>query len=204
MPFHHASHPEMIAKSAAVTLTPEKYAYLVSLVTTPEAYSEAHKRFEASFTASLAAKGDPEKLKACEEARNALNQCLAIIAGVAKAVTVKDPTVPDALGLARALEKPTAPAAALPEPHDFKVVYDPNGQLLASVTRVPTAKAYQIWACAGDPNIEANWKLVASSTNCRGIEIPGLNRAMPNWLKIRAIRGKTVGPWSNCVSLNPS
>ena len=206
MPFNHVSDPEMITKSAAVneSLTPEKYAYLLSLLPTPQSYSELHNRFEASYTAALSGKGDPEKVKACEADRNALNQCLAILLGVAKAVTVKDPTVPQALGLAHVLEKTAAPAAALTEPHDFKVIYDPKGQLVASVTRVPAAKGYQVWACEGDPNIEANWKLAASSTNCKGIVVPGLNRGKPNWLKIRAIRGNTVGPWSNYVALSPS
>jgi hypothetical protein len=205
MPHNHVSHPEMITRSSPVaeSLTPEKYAYLLSLLPTAESYLAQHNRFEASYAATLKGK-DPDKEKACEEDRNALNQSLSILVAVTKAVMVKDPTLPEALGLARALEKTAAPAVALTEPHDFKAVYDPNGRLVVSVTRVPAAKGYQVWSCEGDPNIEANWKLTASSTNCKGIVITGLNRGKSNWLKVRAIRGNAVGPWSNYVSLSPS
>jgi hypothetical protein len=187
MPFNNISDQEMIAKSATVlqTFTPEIYALLVSLVPTPESYAERHNRYEASYSAAL--KGAPEKVKECEEDRNALNQDMTILLGVANIV-----------------EKTAAPTATLTAPNDFKVVYDPQGQILASVSKVAAAKGYQVWACDADPNVDENWRLVTSATNCRHIVIPGLNRTKNNWLKIRAMRGNIAGPWSNHVNLTPS
>jgi hypothetical protein len=204
MPFNNISDQEMIAKSATVlqTFTPEIYALLVSLVPTPESYAERHNRYEASYSAAL--KGAPEKVKECEEDRNALNQDMTILLGVAKVAAIKDPTVPEKLGVANIVEKTAAPTATLTAPNDFKVVYDPQGQILASVSKVAAAKGYQVWACDADPNVDENWRLVTSATNCRHIVIPGLNRTKNNWLKIRAMRGNIAGPWSNHVNLTPS
>lgn len=201
MSFNNVPDPEMIAKSAAVTVafTPERYAYLLSLLPTPESYIELHNRFEGSYAASL--KGDPAKVKACEADRLAINKNLSILLGVAKAAALNDPNVPEALGLGSLTGKTAAWAGALTEPHEFKVVYTPKGQIRGSVARVAGAKGYQIWLCDSDPNLEANWRLVASSPNCKGIAITGLNRGKPNWLKIRAMRGNNAGPWSNLVSL---
>lgn len=203
MPFDNVSDPEFIAKSAAMVeaFTREKYEYLLSLIPTPASFTELHSRLEANYPAAL--KGDPEKAKAFEADRKAANREFALIHSLAKAVAVKDATVPESLGLGRTTEKAAAVTASLTSPHDFRVVFDPNGQLFASVIKVPGAKGYQVWACDGDPSIEANWKLAASSANCRRIAIPGLNRGKFNLLKIRAIRGNSVGPWSNWVSLEP-
>ena len=201
MPFNNFSNPEMIAKSAAVSaaFTPEKYAYLLSLLPTPQSYAASHDRFEASYAAAL--KGDPAKVKACEADRLAVNQDMSILRAIAKAVAPKAPNVSEELGLGPVTESTASSAVALTIPVRFKVVYTPNGDLAASVAQVPGAKGYQIWACDSDPNVEANWRMATSSTKCQKIMIPGLNRAKPNWLKIRAIRSNSVGPWSNLVIL---
>lgn len=202
MPLNNASHPELIAKSAAVAeaFTQEMYEYLVSLIPTPQSYREKHTRLTESYTASLT---DPEMAKECEAQSKLVNQEYSIIHTVAKAVTAKDPEAPSKLGLVTTPDKNTHAMVSLSEPRGFKVLYAPNGQLVASVTRVANAKGYQVWACEGDPNLEANWKLVASSSACRGIVVPGLNRGKSNWLRIRGMRGNVAGPWSNCVSLSP-
>ena len=201
MSFSDLPDPEMVAKSAAVTavFTQEKYAYLLSLIPTPQSYGELHDRFEASYAASL--KGDPDKVKACEADRLAINQNLSFLLGLAKVATIKDPNVAGSLGLDGIVAKTAAPAADLTEPNGFKVVFTPKGQITASVERVPGAKGYQIWACDSDPNIEANWRLAASSPTCKGIELTGLARGKSTWLKIRAMRGHSGGPWSNFVNL---
>jgi len=201
MPFHNESDPERIAKSAAVAgaFTPQMYAYLLSLLPTPEGYAELHNRYEAGYPGAL--KGDPEKAKAFEADRNAVNSNLSLIFGLAKVVAVKDPTVPETLGFGHLTGKTAAAPTPLAVPRDFKVVYDPKGQLLASVTRVLGAKLYQVWACDDDPSIEANWRLVASSSNCKGIVLQGLNRGKFNLLRIRAMRSRDAGPWSNWVNL---
>ncbi|MBJ6726353.1 hypothetical protein [Geomesophilobacter sediminis] len=205
MPFLKVSNPEMITKSALVAegFTTELYAYLVSLIPTPQSYAEEHSRFEASYSASL--KGDPEKMKDCEADRNAVNQSLSILIGIAKAAAIKDPNVPKALGLANLMEKPAAPAASVSlEPSGFRTAFNRKGELIGTVSKVPGAKWYEIWSCDDDPNLETNWKLVASTSNCRGIRITGLNRSKTNWLKIRAMLKNVAGPWSHCLSLPPA
>ena len=202
MSLDDVSHPEFIAKSSAMAgaFTPERYAHLLSLLPTPERFTELNSRLEANYPAVL--KGDPEKVKEFEADRKAVNCDFSVIVGLARVVAIKDATVPESLGLGHVTEKTTGATAPLSTPHGFKVIFDPKGRLFASVTKVPGAKGYQVWACDGDPSIEANWKLIASSTSCKGIAIIGLNRAKFNVLKIRAMRGKSASPWSNWVSLD--
>lgn len=201
MPFKNESDPETIAKTAAVAdaYTEELYQYLLTLIPTPQGYRDAHNRHKASYTESLT--GGPDMVKACEADREAIDQQTALIQGVAKAFTGKDPKVPEILGLSHAADRTNSAAAILLVPHEFKVVYDPTGQLKASCSRVEGAKGYQVWACEGDPNSEENWRMLQASSTCRSIAINGLDRTKPNWLKIRATRGNQTGPWSNFVSL---
>lgn len=204
MPHNNTSDPELISQSAAVAVafTPAIYAHVMSLFPTPEAYSELHGRMEAGYPAFL--RGDPEGVKAFEENRGEVKQLLTMLHGLARVATIKDPTVPEILGLGRLPEKSTAATVLLTDPHDLQIFYDRKGQLFARVSKVPGAKGYQVWICEGDPNVEANWKLAASSTNSRSILIPSLNRTKNNWLKARAMRGTTAGPWSNLVTLSPT
>lgn len=203
MPGNHDSHPEVIAKSAAVTevLTADRYAYMLSLVPNPESLSNDHNRYEATYSASL--KGDPEKVKACEAERVAMSQNLAILHGLAKLLVVKDPTVMEKLGFGKLPEKAAA-SHNIDSPHGFKILFDPQGNLFATVGKVAGAKGYELWVCDGDPNIESNWRLGLFSLNCKKIPITGLNRTRKNWLKIRGIRGNTAGPWSYFQSVNPA
>lgn len=193
---------EVMGHSAAVlkAYTPEFYSYLLSLLPTPGSYAELHSRYEAGYPGAL--RGDPDQVKAFEADRKAVITELSLIAGLAKAVAVKDPTVPEILGMVHSTGK------TLPVPlvagRNFKVVYDKQGGLFASTERVPGAKGYQVWVCDGDPSVESNWRLIASSPNCKGIAIIGLNRGKFNVLRIRAMRGRDAGPWSNWVSLDPN
>jgi hypothetical protein len=200
MPFN-IPFPEMVAKSAVVTgrYTPEMYAHLLTLIPTPESLGVLHQRLEGSYMAAL--KADPEKVKMCEADCQALNHDLSILHALAKAVAVKDPTVSESLGLASTTEKTAPSAVALTAPRDFKVVYTPEGKITASVARVEGAKGYEVWACDSDPTLEANWKLAAWSSSCKKLEIKELSRGKSNWLKVRAMRGNTAGPWSKLVSL---
>jgi hypothetical protein len=204
MAFKNAGDSELLAKSADVLqgFTPEVYNHLISLIPTPDAVQADHNSYATSYAGKLA--GDPEKGKDCDAHRDAVNQSLTILLGLAKAVTVKDPKVPEILRLASA-PKATATSGVLSQPTGFKVVYTPQGQLLGGVSKVENAKGYQIWACDDNPNVENNWRLVASSPSCKGILIAGLDRTKNNWLKIRAVKARgVVGPWSNFVNLNPS
>lgn len=201
MAFTNEGNPELIAKSATLlqVYTPEFYAHLVSLIPKPEQVQENHNNCAASYAALLA--GDPEKAKEFEAHRQALNEGLTLLLGLGKAVGVKDPKVPEALRLSSVSSK-TTNAKSLSRPTDFKVTYTPDGHLLASVSKVASARGYQVWGCDEDPNVEANWRMVASSPSCRGIVIT-IDRSKNNWLKIRAMKGKGVaGPWSNIINMS--
>ncbi len=195
--------PELITKIAAIAawLTPERHAYLMSLFPTPESITGLNNRLETNYPAAL--KGDPEKTKAYEEDQKAAARELLLVHGLAKLFALKDATVAETLGIGRAAEKTTAAVVELAHPLNFRLTFDTKGQLFASVAKVAGAKGYQVWACDGDPSIEGNWKLVASSPNCRGILIAGLSRSKFNVLRARAMRGHSAGPWSNWVSLDP-
>lgn len=204
MAFTNDDDPELIVKSANVVqaFTPESYAYLISLIPTPEGVQTDHNNYATSYAGLLA--GDPEKAKECELHRQAVNQGLSILVGLAKAVTIRDPKVPELLRLPTPPAKATASSAPLTQPTGFKVVFTPDGLLVATVTAVKNARGYQVWACDDDPNLESNWRLVASSPSSRKIVITGLDRGKNNWLKARAMTGKgQAGPWSNFVNLCP-
>ena len=202
MTYNNDSHTEIIAKSAVLIggLTQEMFDYLISLIPTPGRHSEIHERFEASFAGSL--KGDPEKVKACEVDRQVMNECLAILHGLVKAAAIKDPTLPEKLGIGRTAERT---ASTINDPKDFRITYDSKGgQAYASLTKLAGAKIYEIWVCDGDPSVEGNWRLLDSSNKCQKIPILGLNRTKTNFLKVRGKSGNIVGPWSYYLSIDPA
>lgn len=202
MPFNNVSDPEMVAKGAAVieALTPEFYAYLLSLIPTRETITDLHTRFQESFAASLT--GDSEKAKACEADRKAMDCDLSVILGFVKVVAIKDPTVTEKFSIGPLPLKAAPSASALTIPRNFKLAYGVNlGELNASVSAVKTARGYQVWACEGDPSIAANWKMVGAATTCKGIVITGLTAGRLYWFKIRAMRGDGAGPWSALISM---
>lgn len=204
MPIHNDSDPERIAKSAAMAqaFTPEIYARILSLLPTPASYSELHHRFQGNYPSAVRG-DDPELLKSFDADRKEINTKIALIQGFAKVATFVDPTIPESLGVAPSPERTASTPVPLVRPRDFKVVYDPEGRLIASVTRVVGAKGYQIWACDGDPSVDADWRMVASDSNCKGIVVSRVNRAKYTVLRARAMRGHDAGPWSNLVSLKP-
>ncbi len=201
MPHNNLPHPEMITRSEEFrqVLTPDLFAYLLSLIPTPEKYAAMHERFEGSVTGFL--KGDPEMVKQCEEARVELNKAMSIVQGIGKAVSVVDPTVQEKLGIVH--QKAPSSSAALTAAKDLRLFFDKNGQPYCSVTKLAGAKGYDLWFCEGEPSVESNWKLLTWSSSCQGIYLTGLNRTTTNYLKLRGKRGNEVGPWSNMVILPP-
>ncbi len=204
MPYDDTNDPDLITLSEAVlqAYTPEMYNHMISLLPTPEIYAATHGQFANGYPAYL--KGDPDGIKAFEEARNAIKQFLMMLSGLSKTAAIKDPTVPQRLPLPQTHARTTGSNAALDASRDLRVYFDRNGNMYATFTRIPGAKGFQIWVCDGDPNLESNWRLAASSNNCRKIGIPGLDRSKNNWIKVRATRGSEVGPWSNLVLITPA
>ncbi|WP_183354029.1 hypothetical protein [Geomonas silvestris] len=159
----------------------------------------ATTRHQASYAGFL--KGDAEMAKACEEDRLEVCKHIAQYRGIAKACSIVNPKVPAMLGFDSATEKTPSAAIILAEVRDVRVTYNNFGQPVVSFAKVQNAKGYQIWISDGDPSIESNWRLYESATVCKGIVIPGLNRALFHWLKVRALRGKQAGPWSAAISI---
>lgn len=194
--------PDLIAKNEQLTklMTLELYNYLLSLIPTPQRIIDVHNRHQASYAASL--KGTLEDIKECEESRLESLKLQNLVHALGKALSSADPKVPQMLGMEQAGEKPPPVAVHLSQPQDFKVVFNPKGQLVGGVSRVQGAKAYEIWGCQGDPNIEANWRRLVESFNCKGIVIADYERDKALWLKIRATRAAGPGPWSNVITIN--
>lgn len=201
MPFANLTNEEAIARSEELIklLTPEMQALLLSLMPNIEKLVDATARHQASYAGLL--KGDPESAKACEVDRLEVCKHLAQYHGVAKACAVVDPKIPERLGFGTSAEKAPSAAMILSEPRDLKMTYNNLGNPVISFSKVLGARGYQIWISDGDPSIEANWRLCESATGCRGIVLVGLDRATFHWVKVRAIRGKQVGPWSAAISL---
>lgn len=203
MPFNDVDNPELILKSSAVlqAFTPELHAQLLSLIPDPTTFSELHDCLETNYAGSL--KGDPEKVKACEEARQAVTQCLAILQGVARGVNPKDPTMMEKLNLGRPAEKAGSNDHTPGEAKEFRVVFDKKGRPYASLGKIPNAKLYEVWSCDGDPSVEGNWRLLVWSTKCQKIALIGLNRTKTTFLKARGVRNDIPGPWSHFISIDP-
>ncbi|TSK07304.1 MAG: hypothetical protein FPO08_11885 [Geobacter sp.] len=203
MPYDDTNDPDLITLSEAVlqAYTPEMYNHMISLMPTPEIYAATHGQFANGYPAYL--KGDPDGIKAFEEARNAIKQFLTMLSGLSKTAAIKDPTVPQRLPLPQTHARTTGSNTALDASRDLSAYFDSKGNIYATFSKIPNAKGYQIWLCVGDPNVAGNWRLLASSTNSRKVLLPALNRTQNNWLKIRGMRGTEAGPWSNLVSVEP-
>ncbi|GFO63112.1 hypothetical protein M1B72_18045 [Geomonas paludis] len=202
MPFSNVPHADMIGKSAVIAqaLTPELHAYLVSLFPTPASITELYLKYETSFAASL--KGDPEKVKACEADREALDQAIGLLFGLGKAAHRKDPTILGQLGFGTA-KKPAGTGKPVGKPVGFHLSFGNDGKPWVALTRISSAKGYEVWTCNGDPGNEQNWKFLVWSTTCKKILLSGINRSVPNFLRVRGKRGDIVGPWSNWIALDP-
>ncbi|GFO61036.1 hypothetical protein GMST_33610 [Geomonas silvestris] len=204
MPHTKGEDPDLIAKTEQLSkvVTTELHAYLLSLIPSPQRVVDVNNRHQESYAASL--KGSPEDIKKCEESREESRQLHNLYQALGKAFAKVDPKVPQMLGFEQPNEKLTSAVPVLAEPQDFRVVYNPKGQLVGGLSRVLGAKAYEVWGCYGDPMVESNWIRLAESFNCRGIIIAGYEKGKVLWLKVRAIRNDGPGPWSNVVVINPT
>lgn len=202
MPHNDLPHVEMIGQTTAMAdaLTPELYAYLLSLLPNPQSFRELVLNYRTSFTESL--DGDPELAKACEIKRMAVNDAVAILLALGKAVHRKDPKILDKLAVNQVL-KPASAGTADWDPKEWKIYFDKKGKMFASLAKITKVKGYEVWFCNGDPSIESNWNFLLWSSNCKKITITGLDRTKANFLRVRGKRGETVGPWSHFIRVDP-
>jgi hypothetical protein len=202
MPLRDTSEPEAIAQSSiAVKLyTPELRELLLSHLPTSEGLAEVHSRSEGNYMDFV--KGDPDKVKAYEADRSEVARQLSIIRSLAKMLRPYDHTIPELLIKGGGHAKTVASSAPLGAPPNLRVEYgEKPGVLLCWVGSVAHAKGFQIWACEGDPSIEANWSLAGSGNSGRKIVITGRPAGRLTWLKARGMRRNQPGPWSACVSI---
>lgn len=205
MPFNNDSHSEILAKSAgfAEVFTQEVFDYLKSLLPTPGQYTEFHERLAASYTSSLT--GDPENVKAFEMHRQVVNENLAVMNLFIKAAAIKDPTLPGKLRMGSTPERSAPATHTIGDPHGLRVTFSrKGGQPYFSFNKIPRAKIYEIWVCDSEPSVDANWRLLDSSSTCLNIPLKGLNRTKTNFIKVRGKSGSIVGPWSLFISIDPS
>ena len=205
MPFNNDSHSEILAKSAgfAEVFTQEVFEYLKSLFPTPGQYTEYHQQLAARYTASLT--GDPENIKAFEIHRQVVSENLAMMNLLAKAAAIKDPTIPEKLRLGRTPERAAHATQPIGDPHGLRVTFSKKGgHPYLSLTKIPSAKIYEIWVCDSEVSVDANWRLLDTSSTCQNIPLKGLNRTKTNYIRVRGKSGSIVGPWSLFISIDPS
>ena len=194
---------ERISKSCAMArlYTDSVHEQLVSLLTTPLRFKEATDRFQASHNALQA--GDTVLGATCEADRKELDRQFSLLNGMAKVAAITDANVPEKLGLLTLVPKTTAAAVvALAKPGDFRMSHGQNsGEMIAKVQYMKSIKNFEVWGCEGDPNVEQNWRLLAASPYCKGVEVKGLTPGTKYWFRIRAVRKGQEGPWSNYIAL---
>lgn len=199
---HKTPDAEMLPKSVAITkvYNEELQSYLLSLFTTPERYRNATERFQASYNAAM--DQAPENVAACEADRQDLNRQHAVLMGMVKAASQLDPSVVDKFKLSGSPASHAAASQPLLKPDRFKMMHGSNsGEMTGSIASIKGARMIEIWGGIGDPNDEANWKLLAASPNCTGIKVTGLVPGTKYWFRVRAIRTGEAGPWSNYLTL---
>jgi len=76
-----------------------------------------------------------------------------------------------------------------------------SGKVILNVSKVKGSATYLIQACQGDPTREESWSLEWPSTNCRGIELTGLEPGKLYHFRVRCFGHAGHGPWSSIVSL---
>jgi len=199
---HKTPDAEMLPKSVAITkvYNEELQSYLLSLFTTPERYRNATERFQASYNAAL--DQAPANVAACEADRQDLNRQHAMLLGMIKAASQLDPSVADKFGMGGPTASHAAASQPLSKPDKFKMTHgSKSGEMTGGVASIKGARMIEIWGCIGDPNDDANWKLMAASPNCTGIKVTGLVPGTKYWFRARAVRSGEVGPWSNYLTL---
>lgn len=76
-----------------------------------------------------------------------------------------------------------------------------SGQLDVRFGRVPGAGSYEVQVAVGDPNVEANWRTVLTSTTCTGVLLRDLPPLQTCWVRVRGLVGQSLGPWSAPASV---
>lgn len=71
-----------------------------------------------------------------------------------------------------------------------------SGSLIARVTKVRQAVAYDVQVATADPTVENNWADAGTFATCRRIAISGLTPGKNYSVRVRAINGAGPGAWT--------
>jgi hypothetical protein len=97
------------------------------------------------------------------------------------------------------MRKPVLPIGSLAQVQNLRLTSNTYaGKLFARWDPVKGAKSYEVQICA-DPLVEENFHSITPSTasNCVIEDLPSATR---QWLRVRGVAKKSVGPWSQIAN----
>jgi hypothetical protein len=154
----------------------------------------------SSFASVYAAvsSGDRTRLPERNGARDVLTEDLQQLAAYLQMMTKGDPTLIATSGfdLHTASPRP-AVILPLPAPADLRISRgDVSGTLIARVTRMSQAAAYDVQLASADPTVETNWNDAGTFSTSRRMQIVGLTPGKTYSVRVRAINSAGPGAWT--------
>ena len=125
---------------------------------------------------------------------------------IMRAVSRKDMSYLDNIGIDRKKSSTAGKRSVfqgpIAAPQVFTVKHGPNsGTLSFKIGSVKWAAHYDVYACYGDPNDEASWKLAATFVNTRNTQISGLEPGKVPLFKVQCLGPEGFGPFSNIIKI---
>jgi hypothetical protein len=147
---------------------------------------------------SAVTSGDRTRAPERDAARQVLNADLVQLAAYLQMVTAGDPTLLATTGF-DLRSRPTRAPVVIPltAPSDLRLTRgEVSGSLIARVTGMSQAAAYEVQFTASDPTVETNWSPAGTFAHSRRIEISGLTPGKTYSVRVRAINGAGPGAWT--------
>lgn len=163
--------------------------------------TDALNTYRAAYHAALTR--DTSKISQRNAARQTLTDLLKRLAPYLEAIAQGNPDVLATSGYDLRHDTTRGGNNTVPEaPSDFRVSHGQlSGTLDVHTAKLPGAGSYEVHLSQGDPSVEANWKLVITSTICNHIPLSGLTPGQTYWLRLRAINSLGAGVWTAPVSV---
>lgn len=130
-----------------------------------------------------------------------------LLDGVAKhyeSMAVANPAVLLNTGFSARKPRRSTSAMPLPAPSSFTAVHGPQaGSVIAKVSRLASAKSYEVHVTEGDPSTEKTWAHKATFIDYSAMIMYGFQSGKQIWLRARGINSAGEGAWSPITSLIP-